>query len=114
MKEEQRYGWVVVAAAFTLMTVGFAAAYSFAAFFRAFESEFGASRGHIALVFLVAAFLWFLLGAPGGVAADRFGPRRVALIGVACLVTALWLVSQARSVAVLYATYSIGVGVGVG
>lgn len=105
---------MVVGAAFTLMFVGFTAAYSFAAFFSAFEAEFGASRGHIALVFSVAAFLWFLLGAPGGMVADRFGPRRVALIGVACLVVALWLASQARSVAVLYATYSIGVGVGVG
>jgi len=105
---------VVVAAAFTLMFVGFTAAYSFAAFFRAFESEFGASRGHIALVFSVAAFIWFLLGAPGGVVADRVGPRRVALIGVACLVVALWLAAEARSLAVLYATYSIGIGVGVG
>src|SRR3954451_20969033 len=112
MKEEQRYGWVVVAAAFTLMTVGFAAAYSFAAFFRSFEAEFGASRGHIALVFSVAAFLWFLLGAPAGVAGDRFGPRRVSLLGIACLATALWLASRASSLAVLYATYSIGVGIG--
>src|SRR5438045_8025178 len=113
MEEEQRYGWVVVAAAFTLMTVGFAAAYSFAAFFSAFEAEFGASRGHIALVFSVAAFLWFMLGAPAGMAGDRFGPRRVSLLGVACLATALWLASQASSLTVLYATYSIGVGVGV-
>ncbi|TMH73564.1 MAG: MFS transporter [Betaproteobacteria bacterium] len=80
------------------MFVGFAAAYSFA----------------VALVFSVAAFLWFLLGAPGGVAADRFGPRRVALLGVASLVAALWLASEARSVGVLYATYSIGIGLGVG
>ena len=109
-----RYGWVVVAAAFTLMFVGFAAAYSFAAFFGAFQAEFGASRGHVALVFSVAAFLWFLLGAPGGVAADRFGPRRVALLGVASLVAALWLASEARSLGVLYATYSIGIGLGVG
>ena len=108
------YGWVVVAAAFTLMFVGFAAAYSFAAFFTAFESEFGASRGHIALVFSVAAFTWFLLGAPGGVLADRFGPRRVALIGVACLAAALALASSADSVTVLYVTYSIGIGLGVG
>jgi len=110
----EKYRWVVVGAAFTLMFVGFTAAYSFAAFFSAFESEFGASRGHIALVFSVAAFTWFLLGAPGGAIADRVGPRRVALIGVACLVTALWLASGARSLAVLYTTYSIGVGVGVG
>src|SRR5438105_7452014 len=96
------------------MFVGFAAAYSFAAFFSAYEAEFGASRGHIALVFSVAAFIWFLLGAPGGVVADRFGPRRVALVGVACLTAALWLASEARSLGVLYATYSIGIGLGVG
>jgi MFS family permease len=111
---KSRYGWVVVAAAFTLMFVGFAAAYSFAAFFGALESEFGASRGDIALVFSVAAFLWFLSGAPAGVIADRYGARRVALVGVGCLAVALWVASRAHSLGVLYATYSIGVGLGVG
>ncbi|HYG54738.1 MAG TPA: MFS transporter [Burkholderiales bacterium] len=109
-----RYGWVVVAAAFTLMFVGFAAAYSFAAFFSAFESEFQALRGHVALVFSVAAFTWFLFGAPGGVLADRFGTRRVALTGIACLTVLLCLASYASSVTALYVTYSIGVGIGVG
>jgi MFS family permease len=110
----QRYGWVVVAAAFTLMFVGFSAAYSFAAFFAAFEAEFSASRGDIALVFSVAAFVWFVSGAPAGVLADRYGVRRVALIGVACLAGALWVASVAQSLTVLYATYSIGIGVGIG
>ena len=114
MRNEDAYGWVVVAAAFTLMFVGFAAAYCFAAFFTAFQAEFGASRGDVALVFSVAAFLWFLLGAPGGMAADRFGPRRVAALGVASLAAALWLASRAGSVGALYATYSIGIGLGVG
>jgi MFS family permease len=108
------YRWVVVAAAFTLMFVGFAAAYSFAAFFGAFEAQFGASRAHVALVFSVAAFVWFVSGAPGGVLADRFGPRRVALAGVACLAGALWFASIAESLNALYATYSFGIGVGVG
>jgi MFS family permease len=62
----------------------------------------------------VAAFLWFLLGAPGGMAADRFGARRVAAAGVACLVAALWLASRASSLEMLYASYSLGVGLGVG
>jgi MFS transporter, OFA family, oxalate/formate antiporter len=105
---------VVVGAAFTLMFVGFAAAYSFAAFFSAFQSEFGASRAHVALVFSVAAFLWFLTGAPGGMLADRFGARRVALAGVACLVAALGLAAVSNSVTSLYVTYSVGIGVGVG
>jgi MFS family permease len=112
--DDSRYGAVVVAAAFTLMFVGFGAAYSFAAFFAAFETEFGASRGDIALVFSLCAFLWFSSGAPAGMLADRFGARRVALAGVACLVLALWAASVAQSLAMLYAIYSIGIGVGVG
>ena len=114
MSGNSRYGWVVVAAAFTLMFVGFSAAYSFAAFFAGFEAEFGASRGEVALVFSVAAFIWFLSGAPAGVLADRYGVRRVALAGVACLAAALWVASLAQSLSVLYATYSIGIGLGVG
>ena len=114
MSDHSRYGWVVVGAAFTLMFVGFGAAYSFAAFFAAFEGEFGASRGDIALVFSLCAFLWFSSGAPGGMLADRFGARRVALAGVVCLVVALWAASVAQSLSMLYAIYSIGIGIGVG
>ena len=108
------YGWVVVLCAFTLMFVGFGAAYSFAAFFRAFESEFGASRAHISLVFSLCAFLYFLLGAPGGMLADRYGTRNVALAGVGFLAAGLAAASYATSVEVLYTTYSIGLGVGIG
>lgn len=112
--KQNSYGWVVVASAFTLMFVGFGAAYSFAAFFKAFQAEFGAPRAQVSLVFSVAAFVWFLFGAIGGMLGDRFGPRRVTLAGVLCLVAALGLASRADSVLMLYATYSIGIGIGVG
>jgi MFS transporter, OFA family, oxalate/formate antiporter len=108
------YGWVVVLCAFTLMFVGFGAAYSFAAFFRAFQAEFAASRAHVSLVFSLCAFLYFLLGAPGGMLADRYGTRRVALAGVAFLVAGLVAASRAHSIGVLYATYSVGLGIGIG
>jgi MFS family permease len=114
LSERSSYAWVVVAAAFTLMFIGFAAAYSFAAFFGALEAEFGASRGDIALVFSLAAFVWFLSGAPAGVLADRYGVRRVAIVGVACIALALAIAAVAGSLNVLYATYSIGLGLGVG
>jgi OFA family oxalate/formate antiporter-like MFS transporter len=111
---QSSYGWVVVLCAFTLMFVGFGAAYSFAVFFRAFEAEFGASRANISLVFSLCAFLYFLLGAPGGMLADRYGTRNVALAGIGFLTAGLVAASYASSVAVLYATYSIGLGIGIG
>lgn len=108
------YGWAVVAAAFTLMFTGFGVVYTFAAFFKAFQTEFGAPRAHVSLVFSLCAFLYFLLGAPAGMLADRFGPRRVALAGAAVLALGLVGASFAPSLAVLYVTYSVGIGVGVG
>ena len=112
--QRSSYGWVVVACAFTLMFVGFGAAYSFAAFFRAFESEFGASRAHVSLVFSLCALLWFSVGVPGGLLADRFGPSGVCLAGVLCIAAGLAAAAHADSLAALYAAYSVGIGVGVG
>ena len=106
--------WVMVLCAFTLMCVGFGCVYTFAAFFKAIEAEFGASRGHIALVFALCALVYFSLGAPAGMLADRVGPRRVACAGVVAMAAGLAAASQANSLFLLYAVYSIGVGVGVG
>ena len=111
---QDRYGWVVVLCAFGLMFVGFGVAYSFAAFFQAFQAEFGAPRAHVSFVFALCALLWFSTGVPGGILADRFGPRGVCVAGVLCLAAGPALAAQASSVEVLYLTYSVGVGVGIG
>ena len=110
----QQPRWGVVIAAFTLMFMGFGAAYSFAAFFTAFQAEFGASRAHVSLVFSLCALLWFSAGVPGGMLADRFGPRGVCLAGALCLAAGLALAANAPSVELLYLTYSVGAGLGIG
>jgi MFS family permease len=109
-----RHGWVVVAAAFTLMFVAFGVAYSFAAFFKAFQAEFGAPRAHVSLVFSLCALLWFTMGVPGGLLADRFGPRGVCLAGALSIAAGLAAAAHAQSLAVLYVAYAIGIGVGIG
>src|ERR1700730_12569032 len=70
-------GWFVVAAAFAVTFVGFGSAYTFSAFLEPLQRDFGASRGSVSLVFSLAGFLYFGLGAVSGPLADRFGARRL-------------------------------------
>ncbi len=108
------YGWVVVAAAFAVMFVGFGAAYSFPAFFEPLRREFEASRATVSLVFSLAAFLYFALGAISGPLADRLGPRPVIGFGLAAVAAGMIAASFADSLLTVLIAYSIGMGVGVG
>ena len=107
-------GWWVVAGAFLCMFLGYGVAYSFAAFFSPLEQEFGARRGELSLVFSIAAFLYFLLGFPGGLIADRLGPRPVVIGGLLVIALGLVLAARATTLWEVYFGYSLGVGVGVG
>lgn len=108
------HGWIVVAATHAVLVVIFGVTYSFAAFFGAFEAEFGASRGDVAAAFSIGGFLYFLVGAFAGALADRFGPRRVVLAGIAFLALGLAAASRAGSLETLYLAWGIGIGLGVG
>ncbi len=107
-------GWWVVAGAFLCMLTGFAVAYSFAAFFGALETEFAARRGETSLVFSICAFLYFTLGLPAGLIADRVGPRPVVFGGLLLIAVGLVVAAGATSLWQVYLGYGIGVGVGVG
>ncbi|MBS0548316.1 MAG: MFS transporter [Proteobacteria bacterium] len=107
-------GWWVVAGAFLCMLTGFAMVYSFAAFFSPLEHEFGAQRGETSLVFSIAAFLYFSIGAVAGTIADRIGPRPVVIGGLLLVAAGLVVAARADSLIEIYVGYGIGVGVGVG
>ena len=108
------HGWFVVAAAFAVTFVGFGSAYTFSAFVGSLQQDFGASRGSVALVFSLAGFLYFGLGVVSGPLADRWGPRRLAVIGMILTGLGLAVAGMARSLAEVYAAYGLGVGLGVG
>lgn len=108
------YGWVVVAAAFAVMFLGFGVAYSFGAFFKALQTEFAATRAEISLIFSVSSALYFALGALSGPLADRFGPRWLSAAGMVLIALGLLVASRAGSLWQVYVTYGLAVGVGVG
>jgi MFS family permease len=108
------YGWFVVAAAFAVTLVGFGSAYTFSAFVGSLQTEFAASRGSVSLVFSLAGFLYFGLGIVSGPLADRWGSRRLAVIGMILTGLGLALASVARNLTEVYAAYGLGIGLGVG
>ncbi len=111
---ESRDGWVVVWASFASLAVIFGIAYSFAAFFAPFEQEFGVQRADVSLVFGLCGLIYFLLGAPAGMLADRLGPRKVCVAGMLFIAGGLVATSFATSIGAVYAAYGIGIGIGVG
>lgn len=108
------FGWVVVAAAFTVTLVGFGSAYSFAAFIDAMQREFSASRGSVALVFSLAGFLYFSLGVITGPMADRWGSKPLAVAGMLLVTAGLVLAGMATTLPQIYLAYGLGIGLGVG
>jgi OFA family oxalate/formate antiporter-like MFS transporter len=108
------YGWFVVAAAFAVTFVGFGSAYTFSAFVGSLQTEFGASRGSVSLVFSLAGFVYFSFGIVSGPLADRWGSRRLAVLGMIVIAAGLVLAGRAQSLTAVYAAYGLGVGLGVG
>lgn len=108
------YGWFVVAAAFAVTFVGFGSAYTFSAFVGALQNEFAASRGSVSLAFSLAGFLYFGFGVLSGPLADRWGARRLAVIGMILTGAGLAAAGFARSLTEVYVAYGLGVGLGIG
>lgn len=111
---EPRAAWVVVWACFVALAVIFGVAYSFAAFFDPLQQQFQASRAEVSLMFGLSGLLYFVLGAGGGLLADRFGPRLVTSAGMLCIAAGLLACSLAHSLTVVVWAYGVGVGVGIG
>ena len=105
--------WGVVAAAFAAMFVAFGIAYSYGAFLEEMRADFGVGRAAGATFFSLTSLLYFGLGGVSGAAGDRFGQRRVLLVGAAAFGLGLVATARAGSLGVALAAYGLGVGIGV-
>ena len=110
---ESRRAWVVVWATFVCLAVIFGVSYSFAAFFENFANEFAAQRADVSWIFGLCGLVYFVLGAGGGMLADRWGPRLVCMIGMVSIAMGLFLTSLAQSLTTVYLSYGLLVGLGI-
>ena len=110
---ESRRAWVVVWATFVCLAVIFGVSYSFAAFFESFAKEFAVQRADVSWIFGLCGLVYFVLGAGGGMLADRWGPRMVCMTGMVFIAMGLFLTSLAQSLTTVYLSYGLLVGLGI-
>ena len=110
---ESRKAWVIVWATFVCLAVIFGVSYSFAAFFESFAKEFNAQRADVSWIFGLCGLMYFVLGALGGMLADRWGPRTVCMAGMGLIALGLYVTSLAQSLDIIYASYGLLVGLGI-
>ncbi|MEO0029382.1 MAG: putative MFS-type transporter YhjX [Pseudomonadota bacterium] len=110
---ESRKAWVMVWATFVCLAVIFGVSYSFAAFFESFAKEFSAQRADVSWIFGICGLVYFVLGALGGLLADRWGPRVVCMTGMGLIALGLYGTSLAQSLDTIYLSYGLLVGLGI-
>jgi MFS family permease len=113
MTERPFYRWVVLAAAFVIITMSIGTLFTLAVFLKPIEDSMGWSRSGIGAI---SFFNWIVMGVGGVVAgylSDRLGTRRVVLAGAGLLGLGLVLSSHVQEVWQLYVTFGLLVGAGV-
>ena len=108
------YGWIIVWAAFVLLTISSGITYSTPVLFRFFEAEFAIGRGQAAFIFSCSQVMAFVVAPVAGSLAEKHGPRLVIGGGLAVLAIGLLGASRANSYGQLLACYGVVVGLGTG
>jgi MFS family permease len=103
--------WLVVVGVFFSSFVTLGITYSFGAFFTDMATEFESDSAATSAIFAITTFAFFWLSLITGRLADRWGPKRVLLVGAASLFLGLLATSYVQSLALGYVTYGVGVGI---
>lgn len=107
------YGWwIVLASMINTMLGGAMHSYGFSAFFLPICTEFGWSRAVMSAPIGVSRLEGALLGPVEGYMVDRFGPRKLTLLGAILVGTAFLLMSQMQSLLMFYLTLLFCLGLG--
>jgi len=101
------YGWVIVAAAFTLSVISFGVLASVGVFLKPLASEFGWSRGSLSFGYSAITLATAFSGLFWSYIADRFGSRWLVLFGSITLGIPLLLLSGVETITEFYLYYFI-------
>jgi len=108
------FGWIIVGMSFVTLGLSYAIWYSFSVFFVALLKEFGWSRSIVAGSFSLFIIFHSIIGPFVGALADRYGPKKVILVGSVLLGAGLALCSSTRTWWQFYIFFGIITAAGVG
>jgi len=109
------YGWWIVLGAAAGMAISAGVyLYGFGAFFDSLIKEFKCTRAVLSGAYSLARLESGLLGPIDGLLVDRFGPRKVMLVGILLMGTGFILLSRVSSITQFYVVFVLMVALGTG
>jgi len=113
MKKNVYYGWIVVLAAFLTILVSSLRSYAFGVFIKPWTTDFGWARAPISLAYSISLLLTSFFAIMFGRLSDRYGVRKVLLLGLSLVIPGYIFCSQIDSLNQLYLCFAlIGIGSG--
>ena len=106
------YGWIVVAAGFIIMLLGYAVRNTFTVFYPVIVDDFGWARGNTAVMYSLTMLCYGLVAPVAGSLVDRFSPRVVLSIGGLIVGGSIALCGLATEMWHFYVLYGVMVAVG--
>ena len=110
------FGWYIVAGGFVLNAIlGGLMFHAFGLYVVEFVEEFGWSRTALSIAFSIQMVEAGLLGPIQGFVLDKFGPRRIMLVGITIFGIGFFMLSQINTLTEFYIAFIvIALGMGVG
>lgn len=103
-------GWATALLAFVSMFVTVGIGFSYGVLVLPASRDLGVGQGVVSGAFALTIMVFFLMGAPAGILADRVGARVVLLLGGLAMGGGLLLTATAQNAAALYAGHGVLVG----
>jgi len=113
VSQRSSYGWVVLGAAFVIITMAIGTLFSLAVFLKPLEDSMGWARSSVSAIALMNWIAMGLGSFASGYLSDRFGTRRVVLCGGLLVGGGLILSGRVEALWQFYVTFGLLVGFGV-
>lgn len=110
VEPDSRRAWLTALLSFVAMFVSIGTGFSYGVLVLPASRELGAAEGTVAGAFAVTVMVFFLMGAPAGMLADRVGARVVLLLGALTMGGGLLVTATAPNAAMLYVGHGLLVG----